>query len=70
MHCSAKNFTEKKNLPIDAIYRDFLSEEKIEIFFGKKLIFFNIFAQNIHRGYTLEPPRRAVLMSTHNICFG
>ena len=31
---------------------------------------FNIFAQNIDCGYTLEPPLEAVLMSTHNICFG
>ena len=30
--------------------------------------FFLIFAQNIDRGYTLEPPQ--VLTSTHNQCFG
>ena len=26
-------------------------------------------AQNIDCGYFLEPPRRAVLTSTHNLCF-
>ena len=32
---------------------------------------FLIFARNIDCGYTLEPPRRAaVLMSSHNLCFG
>ena len=31
---------------------------------------FKSFAQNIDSGYTLEPPQRAVLMSTHNLCFG
>ena len=31
---------------------------------------FLIFAQNIDCGYTLEPPQRAVLTSTHNLCFG
>ena len=30
---------------------------------------FHIFAQNIDCGYTLEPPNRDVLMSTHNLCF-
>ena len=30
---------------------------------------FLIFAQNIDSGYTLEPPREAVLTSTHNLCF-
>ena len=33
------------------IHRFFL-EAKIENFIGKNLIFFNIFAQNIHCGYT------------------
>ena len=28
-----------------------------------------IFAQNIDRGYTLEPPQLAVLTSTHDLCF-
>ena len=36
----------------------FLSVVKIENFIGKKSDIFNIFAQNIHCGYTLEPPRR------------
>ena len=37
---------------------------------------FDIFAQNIDCGYTLEPPlphvrtSEAVLTSTHNLCFG
>ena len=33
---------------------------------------FLIFAQNIDRWYTLEPPRRgeALLTSIHNLCFG
>ena len=30
---------------------------------------FQIFAQNIDRGYTLEPLSEAVLTSTHNLCF-
>ena len=56
-----------------------------EKFFGCKnenFDIFLIFAQNIHRGFTLELPRRggsneypnclceAVLMSTHNVYFG
>ena len=37
----------------------------------KNVIFF-IFAKNIDRGYTLEPPHsaEAVLTSTHDLCFG
>ena len=31
--------------------------------------FFNIFAQNIHCGYMLEPSE-VVLMNTHNACWG
>ena len=27
-----------------------------------------MFAQNIDFGYTLEPPAKVVLMSTHNLC--
>ena len=57
-----------------AIYKDFFSAVKIENFTRKKEDIFNIFAQNIHCGYTLEPPRRgleeAILTSTHNVCFG
>ena len=30
---------------------------------------FLIFAQNIDRGYMLEPPQKVVLKSTHNLCF-
>ena len=36
----------------------FFSVAKKENFVRKCLIFFLIFAQNIDRGYTLEPPRR------------
>ena len=35
----------------------------------KKSDFFHISAQNIDCGYSLEPPRRGVLTSTHNLCF-
>ena len=35
------------------------SEAKIENFIGKISIFYNVFAQNIDCGYTLEPPRRS-----------
>ena len=38
--------------------------------FQLKNVIFNIFAQNIDCGYTLEPPRQAVLTSTNNLCFG
>ena len=32
--------------------------------------YFNIFAQNIDCGHTLEPPQgKAVLTTTHNLCF-
>ena len=44
-----------------------------ENFFSLKmenLAYFNMFAQNIDCGYTLEPPHEAVLTSTHNLCFG
>ena len=57
---------------------------KIEIFIGQTLFFLLFLIQNIHCGYTLEPPRRggsneypqcmfwikAVLTCTHNVCFG
>ena len=36
----------------------------------KNFDIFLIFAQNIDCGYTLEPPRRGSLTSTHNLCFG
>ena len=55
-----------------------MSVQYIAIFHGckndnfqmKKCGFFLIFAQNIDRGYTLEPPlSEAVLTSTHHLCF-
>ena len=44
---------------------------KNENFHWKNFDIFLIFAQNIHCGYTLEPPRRgeAVITITHNVCF-
>ena len=36
----------------------------------KNVDIFLIISQNIDCGYKLEPHRRAVLMSTHNLCFG
>ena len=36
----------------------FFSEEKMENFIGKMLIFFLIFAKNIDCGYRFKPPRR------------
>ena len=38
-------------------YTEIFSSEKIENFTRKKNDNFNIFAQNIHCVYTLEPPR-------------
>ena len=46
-----------------AIYRKVFSAVKNENFVVKMDIF-NILAQNIHCGYTLEPP----LTSTHSLC--
>ena len=46
-----------------AIYMNF-SAVKIENFVRKILIFFFIFAQNIDRGYTLEPPHRSIPLYT------
>ena len=37
-------------------------------FTGLNIIFL-IFAQNIDCGYSLEPPAKAILTSTHNLCF-
>ena len=51
-----------------AIHRDFLAL-KIENFQLKIFHIFLIFAQNIDCGYTLEPHVKAVLTSTHNLCF-
>ena len=39
----------------------------MKISIEKKEDIFNIFAQNIHCGYTLD---EAVLTSVHNVCFG
>ena len=36
----------------------------------KNVVVFNILAQNIHCGYTLEPPCQSALTSIHNVCFG
>ena len=44
----------QENLPMQ--YTDFFSPVKIENFTRKKKN--DIFAQNIHCGYTLEPPHR------------
>ena len=44
--------------------------KKNEKFHQKNFDIFLIFAQNIDCGYTLEPPRRGGLTSTHNLCFG
>ena len=43
---------------------------KFENFQLKNFDIFLIFAQNIDCGYTLELLNEAVLMSTHNLCFG
>ena len=42
---------------------------KNDNFYFTILDFFLIFAQNIDCGYTLEPPREAVLTCTYNLCF-
>ena len=41
----------------------------VKLGFTGVYIIFLISAQNIDCGYSLEPPRRAVLTSTHNLCF-
>ena len=38
-------------------------------FTGVYIIIYLISALNIDYGYSLEPPRRAILTSTHNLCF-
>ena len=38
-------------------------------FADKNSDIFHISAQNIDCWYSLEPPRRAILTSTHNLCF-
>ena len=61
-----------ENLPMQ--YTQISLAVKIEISLEKKKIkkinISNIFTQNIDCGYTLELTRRAVLTSTHNLCFG
>ena len=42
---------------VHAINRDFFQHQNLKIALEKNDIFL-IFAQNIDRGYTLEPPRR------------
>ena len=41
----------------------------VKLAFTEVYIIFLICAENIDCGYSLEPPRRAVLTSTHNLCF-
>ena len=57
-----------ENLPMQ--YTEIFSAVKTENFTRKKLDISYIFAQNLHCGYTLEPPHRGGLTSTHNVCFG
>ena len=57
-----------ENLPMH--YTQIFLALKSENFQLKIFDIFLIFAQNIDCGYTLEPPREAVLTSTHNLCFG
>ena len=45
-----------ENMPIQ--YTEIFSAVKMENFPRKKIDIFNNFAQNMHCGYTLEPPRR------------
>ena len=40
-----------------AAHIEIFSAIKMESFFGKNMIVFNILGQNIDYGYTLEPPR-------------
>ena len=42
--------------------------EKHDHFQMKNCDIFLIFAQNIDRRYTLEPPQRGVLLSNRNLC--
>ena len=57
-------FTDKmihyENTPMQ--YTKIFSKAKIENLIGKKNIFLNISTQNIHCGYSLEPPRRVPTM--------
>ena len=52
-------------------YTESLRDEKWKINSGKILIFyFNIIAQNVDCGYTLEPPRRGVSNEYPQSMFG
>ena len=63
-------FTNTKTCPCN-IQRFFSAAKKLKIFmrFLYIYIFFLIFAQNIDRGYKLEPPRRGGSNEYHNLCF-
>ena len=66
------NFFITKTCPRNTCIQRFFSEERIEI--SLEFFFFNIFAQNIDCGRSLQPPPQdgfyeAVLTSTHNLCF-
>ena len=67
-HKANKSQTLRKHVHV--INRLFLScRKKIRNFQLKNINIFNIFAQNIDCGYSLEPCQGAVLTSTHNVCF-
>ena len=59
---------QNKNLPMQ--YTEIFIAVKMNNFQQKNFVIFLMFAQNIHSGYTLEPPRQGGLTSTHNLCFG
>ena len=56
-----------ENKPIQVYWKFY--NQKIENFQIKILIFFLFLLKNIDCGYSLEPPRRGSLTSTHNLCF-
>ena len=67
-----RNYTTKSaKSPI--LTEDFYSCKKTKMFsrkfFENFLIFAQKMSQNLDCGYKLEPPRRVVLTSTHNLCF-
>ena len=53
-----------------AINKDFFLVLKIENFQQKTFDIYLIFAQNIDRGHTLEPPRRGGSNEYPHLCFG
>ena len=56
-------------MPIQ-IYWKFYHKKKWKISDKKRrYVFFIFLLKNIDCGYSLEPPRQAVLMSTNNLCF-